>query len=43
MRVAPKGLQVAETAFGSQANQRAGSNRFQEVDVIRIDGHAAEL
>ena len=43
MRVAPKGLQVAETAFGSQANQRVASHCFQEINVVRIDRCAAKL
>ena len=38
-----EGANVPETAFGSQANQRVVSYRFQEVDVVRINRDAAEL
>jgi hypothetical protein len=38
-----EGANVPETAFGSQANERVVSYRFQEIDVVRIDRNAAEL
>ncbi len=38
-----EGANVAETAFGSQANERVVPYRFQEIDVVRVDGHASEL
>ena len=36
-------MDVPERAFGSQANQPVVSHGFQEIDVVRIDGHAAKL
>lgn len=38
-----EGADVPETAFGSQANQRVVPYRFQQIDVVRINGYAAEL
>ena len=38
-----EGVHVAETAFGPQATQRVVSHGFQEIDVVRVDGHASEL
>jgi len=38
-----EGVDVPETAFGSQTNQRVVSYRFQEIDLVRIDRDTAEL
>ncbi len=37
-----EGANVPETAFGSLANQRVVAHGFQEIDVVRIERHAAE-